>query len=61
MSANLNILKSFVNEFKETYTVVEAIYEDGLVGDIRKIQDKLLRKEGPSPRTEYQNLTLAGH
>lgn len=42
MSANLNILKSFVNEFKETYTVVEAIYEDGLVGDIRKIQDKLL-------------------
>lgn len=42
MSANLNKLKSFVNEFKETYTVVEAIYEDGLVGDIRKIQDKLL-------------------
>ncbi|MCG3716211.1 dynamin family protein, partial [Aliarcobacter butzleri] len=42
MSANLTILKSFVNEFKETYTVVEAIYEDGLVGDIRKIQDKLL-------------------
>ncbi|MDN5042901.1 dynamin family protein [Aliarcobacter butzleri] len=42
MSANLNILKSFVNEFKETYTIVEAIYEDGLVGDIRKIQDKLL-------------------
>lgn len=42
MSANLNILKSFVNEFKETYTVVEAIYEDGLVGNIRKIQDKLL-------------------
>ncbi|KLE06193.1 dynamin family protein [Aliarcobacter butzleri] len=42
MSANLNILKSFVNEFKETYTVVEVIYEDGLVGDIRKIQDKLL-------------------
>ncbi|MBF7069958.1 dynamin family protein [Aliarcobacter butzleri] len=42
MSANLNILKSFVNEFKETYTVVEAVYEDGLVGDIRKIQDKLL-------------------
>lgn len=42
MSANLNILKSFVNEFKEAYTVIEAIYEDGLVGDIRKIQDKLL-------------------
>lgn len=42
MSANLNILKSFVNEFNETYTVVETVYEDGLVGDIKKIQDKLL-------------------
>ncbi|MFW2308206.1 ATP-binding protein, partial [Aliarcobacter butzleri] len=53
MSANLNILKSFDNEFKETYTVVEAIYEDGLVGDIREIQDKLLdEKFFPSTQLE---------
>ena len=42
MSANLNILKSFVNEYKETYTIQEIIYEEGLVGDIKKIQTKLL-------------------
>ena len=29
MSANLNILKSFVNEYKETYIVHEVIYEEG--------------------------------
>ena len=42
MSANLNILKSFVNEYKETYIAHEVIYEDGLVGDIKKIQNKIL-------------------
>ena len=42
MSANLNILKSFVNEYKETYIVQEIVYEEGLVGDIKKIQTKLL-------------------
>ena len=42
MSANLNILKSFVNEYKETYTIQEVVYEEGLVGDIKKIQAKLL-------------------
>ena len=42
MSANLNILKSFVNEYKETYSLQEVVYEDGLVGDIKKIQTKLL-------------------
>ena len=29
MSANLNILKSFVNEYKETYTIQEVVYEEG--------------------------------
>ena len=38
MSANLNILKSFVNEYKETYSLQEVVYEEGLVGDIKKIQ-----------------------
>ncbi|MFA6742489.1 MAG: dynamin family protein, partial [Arcobacteraceae bacterium] len=42
MSANLNILKSFVNEYRETYSLQEVVYEDGLVGDIKKIQTKLL-------------------
>lgn len=42
MSANLNILKSFVNEYKEAYSLQEVVYEDGLVGDIKKIQTKLL-------------------
>lgn len=42
MSANLNILKSFVNEYKETYSLQEVVYEEGLVGDIKKIQTKLL-------------------
>ena len=42
MSANLNILKSFVNEYKETYVLKEVVYEDGLVGDIKKVQKKLL-------------------
>ncbi len=42
MSANLNILKSFVNEYKETYIIQEVVYEEGLVGDIKRIQTKLL-------------------
>ena len=42
MSANLNILKSFVNEYKEAYSLEEVVYEEGLVGDIKKIQTKLL-------------------
>ncbi|WP_198304664.1 dynamin family protein [Arcobacter vandammei] len=42
MSANINILKSFINEFKEQNNLKEIIYEDGLVGDIKKTIDKLL-------------------
>jgi len=42
MSATLKILESFVNEFKETYTQKEVVYDNSLVGDIKKIQDKLL-------------------
>lgn len=42
MSANFNILKSFVNEYKETYTIQEVVYEEGLVGDIKRVQTKLL-------------------
>ena len=42
MSANLNILKSFANEYKEQNSIKEIVYEDGLVGDIKKTIDKLL-------------------
>ena len=42
MSANFNILKNFINEYKETYTIQEVVYEEGLVGDIKKVQAKLL-------------------
>lgn len=42
MSANLNILKSFANEFKEQNSLSEIVYEDGLIGDIKKTIDKLL-------------------
>jgi len=42
MSANFNILKSFINEYKETYTIQEVVYEEGLIGDIKKVQTKLL-------------------
>ena len=42
MSANLNILKSFVSEYQELEKLKEIVYEDGLVGDIKKIANKLL-------------------
>ena len=53
MSANFNILKSFVTEYKDTYTIQEVVYEKGLVGDIKKIQAKLLdEKFLPSKQLE---------
>ena len=55
MSANLNILKSFVNEYKETYTIQEVVYEEGLVGDIKRIQNKLL-DEKFLPSTQLENI-----
>lgn len=55
MSANLNILKSFVNEYKETYTIQEVVYEEGLVGDIKRVQVKLL-DEKFLPSTQLENI-----
>ena len=53
MSANLKILDSFVNEFKNTYKEVEIVYDEGLLGDIKKIKDKLLdEKFFPSKQLE---------
>jgi len=45
MSANIKILESFINEYKEAYTEKEIVYENTLVGDIKKIQDKLLHEK----------------
>ena len=36
MSANFKILDSFINEFKQTYNLEETVYENSLVGDIKK-------------------------
>jgi predicted GTPase len=42
MSANLKILDSFINEYKQTYVKQEITYDEGLVGDIKRVKDKLL-------------------
>ncbi|OCL87639.1 Bacterial dynamin-like protein [Aliarcobacter thereius] len=55
MSINLNILKNFIEEYKAQDLVEEIIYEDGLVGDIKKTIDKLL-DEKFFPSTELKNI-----
>jgi len=53
MSAKINILEEFVLEFKDNFFEKEIIYEDGLLGDIRKVQTKLLdEKFLPSKQLE---------
>lgn len=42
MSANITVLDRFISEYKEKYTIKEVVYEDSLVGDIKRVQDKLL-------------------
>lgn len=42
MSANLKILDSLINEYRQTYSKEEITYDEGLVGDIKRIKDKLL-------------------
>lgn len=42
MNANIKILRGFVKEFNETYSEKEVVYDDSLVGQIKKTQDKLL-------------------
>ena len=55
MSANIKILDSFINEYNEAYTVKEVVYENSLVGDIKKIQDKLLNEKF-LPSTQLANI-----
>lgn len=38
----MSILNSFVKEYNSKFLVQEVLYEEGLVGDIKKIKDKLL-------------------
>jgi len=53
MGAHIKILESFVNEYQNTYKEVEVVYAEGLVGDIKKIHDKLLEpKFLPSKQLE---------
>lgn len=53
MSVNFKILDSFINEFKDTYKEVEVVYDEGLLGDIKKIQARLLnQKFFPSKQLE---------
>ena len=42
MSANITVLDRFISEYKEKYTKKEVVYEESLVGDIKRVQDKLL-------------------
>ncbi|RXK05633.1 dynamin family protein [Halarcobacter bivalviorum] len=42
----MSILSSFVKEFNETYNkTIEIEYEEGLVGDIKKVKDRLLNEK----------------
>ncbi len=36
MNANIKILRGFVKEFNETYSEKEVVYDDSLVGQIKK-------------------------
>ncbi len=38
----MSILNSFIKEFNEKFTAVKEEYEEGLVGDIKRVKDKLL-------------------
>ena len=42
MNTQINILENFVLEYKDKYFEKEIVYEEGLLGDIRKIQTQLL-------------------
>ena len=49
MSIKINILEDFVSEFKDNFFEKEIVYENGLLGDIRKVQTQLLdEKFAPS-------------
>jgi GTP-binding protein EngB required for normal cell division len=41
----MSILNSFIKEFNEKFTAVKEEYEEGLVGDIKRVKDKLLAPE----------------
>ena len=55
MSANINILENFIKEYNEAYTIKEVVYDNSLIGDIKKIQDKLL-DEKFQPSTQLKNI-----
>ncbi|MGB5868531.1 MAG: dynamin family protein [Arcobacteraceae bacterium] len=55
MSAKINILENFVLEYQNTYFEKEVVYEDGLLGDIKRIQAQLL-DEKFLPSRQLENI-----
>ncbi len=51
----MNILSNFVREYKETFVEIEEEYEEGLVGDIKRIKAKLLNDDF-SPSVQLKNI-----
>ena len=45
MSGKINILEKFVLEFQDNFFEKEIVYEDGLLGDIKKVQTQLLNEK----------------
>jgi len=55
MNAKINILEDFVLEYKDKFFEKEIVYEDGLVGKIRKVQAQLL-DEKFLPSRQLENI-----
>lgn len=55
MSSNFNILKDFIKEYNKIHIKLENVYENNLMGNIKKIQDQLL-DEKFHPSNELKNL-----
>jgi ribosome biogenesis GTPase A len=55
MATIINILKDFVLEYEAKYFEKEIVYENGLLGDIKKIQSKLL-EEKFLPSRQLENI-----
>ena len=55
MSADINILESFIKEYNETYAEKKVVYENTLSGDVKRIQDKLL-DEKFLPSAQLKNI-----
>ena len=55
MNTTINILEDFVLEYKDKFFEKEIVYEDGLLGKIRKVQNQLL-DEKFLPSRQLENI-----